>query len=168
MQNISSLPFAVVAEFVQLKQYENEYSVSVNNWENKCTQGKEPYHASSGDVLILTVGKPETVSDLVRFGRWAFAFVTIGEDKEADDETSQNNETSQKFKVEAFLDREMEYYNLETMYAVFMANIVTNQRIWKVLQLNVPRNSNIVEAVLCTDLVVRISVLILTSDGLKC
>ncbi|KAL8238227.1 hypothetical protein R6Q59_019308 [Mikania micrantha] len=55
------------------------YDITVANWRNRFSErGKEPYKTLPGDLLILADGKPESVSDLQRMGRfWAFSSVKV-------------------------------------------------------------------------------------------
>ena len=127
MQDVSKLPFAKVTGFVKGKK--NAYHAEVDYWRNRSSdRGKEPYKTLPGDVLMLTNAKPDTIPSLERFaGRWAFASVAeIAGDAEG------NAQTPTKFRVEAFLDNEVnDDRTWESMYAVFLINAVTNNRIWK-------------------------------------
>ncbi|XP_056167478.1 helicase SEN1-like isoform X2 [Syzygium oleosum] len=146
MQDVSKLPFAKVAGFVKGKK--NAYHVEVDSWKNRSTdRGKEPYKTLPGDVLMLTNAKPDTIPSLERFaGRWAFASVA-----EIAGDADGNAQTSTKFRVNAFLDNEVnDHRTWESMYAVFLINAVTNNRIWNVLHRF--GNSKVVREVLCTDL----------------
>ncbi|XP_048129940.1 uncharacterized protein LOC115737324 isoform X2 [Rhodamnia argentea] len=145
MQNVSRLPFAKVIGLVEGKK--NVYHVEVDYWRNRFTNnGKEPYKTLPGDVLMLTNAKPDTIPSLERFaGRWTFASV-VGI-VEHEDEDAQ---TSVTFRVEAFLDDEMnDDRTWESTYAVFLINAVTNNRIWNVLHRF--GNLKVVREVLCTD-----------------
>ncbi|KAK3426795.1 LOW QUALITY PROTEIN: hypothetical protein EUGRSUZ_F03155 [Eucalyptus grandis] len=129
MQTVSSLPFAKVTGFAEGKK--NEYHVGVDCWRNRSTaHGKEPYKTLPGDVLILTNAKPDTIPSIERFaGGWAFASVT-----EIVGDVGGDAQSSTKFRVKAFLDNKVkDDCSWETMYAVYMINIVTNNRIWNVL-----------------------------------
>ncbi|KAI6690181.1 hypothetical protein NL676_027009 [Syzygium grande] len=145
MQNVSRLPFAKVTGFV--KGEKNAYHVEVDYWRNMSTnRGKEPYKTSPGDVLMLTNAEPHTIPSLERFaGRWAFA--SVGEMVEDGDGDAR---TSIKFKVKAFFNNEMnDVRACKSMYAVFLMNAVTNDRIWNVLHR--VSNLKIVKEVLCTN-----------------
>ncbi|KAI6690176.1 hypothetical protein NL676_027004 [Syzygium grande] len=145
MQDVSKLPFAKVTGFVKGKK--NAYHVEVDSWRNRSSdRGKEPYKTLPGDVLMLTNAKPDTIPSLERFaGRWAFASVA-----EIAGDADGNAQTSTKFRVEAFLDNEVnDHRTWESMYAVFLINAVTNNRIWNVLHRF--GNSKVIREVLCTD-----------------
>ncbi|KAK3421343.1 hypothetical protein EUGRSUZ_G01994 [Eucalyptus grandis] len=148
LENISSLPFTEVYDFVECKRSGNSYAIKAGRWSNESnTRGKESYKTLPGDILILTDAKPATVADLERFGRrWAFASVRmIGGDGEEDETLS-----STYFKVEALLDHEVKN-SWKPMYAIFLINIATNKRIWNALHMSL--NLDIVKEVLCKDLV---------------
>ncbi|KAK3421370.1 hypothetical protein EUGRSUZ_G02028 [Eucalyptus grandis] len=147
LENISLLPFTEIIECVESAGSGNSYAVKASRWNESNTRGKETYKTLPGDILILTDAKPATVPDLERFGRrWAFALVRmIGEDDEEDEATSSTN-----FEVETLLNLEVNN-SWKPMYAIFLINIVTNKRIWKVLHMY--RNLDILKEVLCTDLV---------------
>ncbi|KAF8025760.1 hypothetical protein BT93_F2559 [Corymbia citriodora subsp. variegata] len=145
MQNVSRRPFAEVTGFAEDKK--NAYHVQVDHWRNRSTDhGKEPYKTLPGDVLMLTNAEPDTIPSLERFkGRWAFASVAeIVEDADGD------AQTSTRFKVKAFLDNEVkDDPTWQKMYAVFVTNIVTNNRMWNVLHRF--RKLKIEKGVLCMD-----------------
>ncbi|KAF8025761.1 hypothetical protein BT93_F2560 [Corymbia citriodora subsp. variegata] len=145
MQSVSRLPCAKVTGFVEGEK--NVYHVAVEYWRNRSTnRGKEPYKTSPGDVLIFTNAKPDTIPSLERFaGIWAFASVAdIVEDEDGD------AQASTKFKVKASFDNKMNYAcACKSMYAVFLMNAVTNDRIWNGLHRF--SNLSIIKEVLCTD-----------------
>ncbi|KAL3736002.1 hypothetical protein ACJRO7_025025 [Eucalyptus globulus] len=156
MQNVSRRPFARVTGFVEGEK--NVYHVEVDYWRNRANnRGKEPYRTSPGDVLMLTNAKPDTIPSLERFaGRWAFASVA-----DIISEEDGDAQASTKFKVMAFSGTSFRPFfsfpsnkmndvrACQSMYAVFLMNAVTNDRIWNGLH----RFSNleIVKQVLCTD-----------------
>ncbi|KAL8238273.1 hypothetical protein R6Q59_019354 [Mikania micrantha] len=126
------------------------YDITVANWRNRFSErGKEPYKTLPGDLLILADGKPESVSDLQRMGRfWAFSSVssiTVDEDEDEDDIDS----TSISFKVKA--SQELEFQ--DGMFVVFLMNITTHKRIWNSLHMH--RNMSIIKEVLYTDSMVK-------------
>ena len=121
------------------------YDITVGPWRNRFNErGKEPYKTLPGDLLILADGKPESVADLQRVGRfWSFALV----DKISDDDI---NSTSTNFKVKTF--QEMEFQ--DGMFVIFLMNVTTQKRIWN--SLHMKGNLDIVEEVLYSDSMVRI------------
>ncbi|KAL8218515.1 hypothetical protein R6Q57_021888 [Mikania cordata] len=124
------------------------YDITVSNWRNIFSErGKEPYKTLPGDLLILADGKPESVSDLQRMGRFlAFLLVrSITEDEEEYDMDS----TSSSFKVKA--SQEIEFQ--DGMFVVFLTNITTNKRIWNSLHMH--KNMSIIKDVLYTDSMVK-------------
>ncbi|XP_048129476.1 helicase sen1-like [Rhodamnia argentea] len=146
MQNVRRLPFANVTGFVEGEK--NAYHVEVDYWRNRSSnRGKEPYKTSPGDVLMLTNAKPDTIPSLERFaGRWAFASVAAM----VEDDDDGDARTSTKFIVKALLDDEMnDVRNCKSMFAVYLMNAVTNDRIWNGLHRF--WNLKIVKEVLRTD-----------------
>ncbi|XP_048129949.1 uncharacterized protein LOC115737324 isoform X10 [Rhodamnia argentea] len=145
MKNVSRLPFAKVTGFVEGKK--NAYHVEVDNWRNRSTdRGKEPYKTLPGDVFMLINAKPDTIPSLERFaGRLAFASVA-----EIAGDADRDAQASTKFTVKAFLDNEAkDDRTWESMYAVAVINVVTNNRVWNVLHRF--RDLKIEKGVLCRD-----------------
>lgn len=148
METISSAPYAKVDVF---RPHGPElHDVKIDYWRNRFSNnGKEPYKTLPGDILILADAKPETISDLERVGRmWSFLSVMkiAGDDDENDNDT-----TSTYFKVKA--SKSIQQFDGEkSLFVIFLANITTNRRIWK--SLNMSRNLKIINEVLCRNSVV--------------
>ncbi|XP_044475821.1 uncharacterized protein LOC123203512 isoform X2 [Mangifera indica] len=142
METISSAPYAKVDDF---RPHGPElHDVKIDCWKNRFSNnGKEPYKTLPGDILILADAKPETISDLERVGRmWSFLSVMkiAGDDDENDNDT-----TSTYFKVKA--SKSIQQFDGEkSLFVIFLANITTNRRIWK--SLNMSRNLKIINEVL--------------------
>ncbi|XP_044475800.1 uncharacterized protein LOC123203506 isoform X3 [Mangifera indica] len=138
MEIISRAPYAKVDVFRPLGS--ELFDVKIDYWRNRFSNnGKEPYKTLPGDILILADAKPETISDLERVGRmWSFLSVmTIAEDD--------NDSTSTYFKVKA--SKSIQQFEREkSLFVIFLANITTNRRIWK--SLNMSRNLKIIKKVL--------------------
>ncbi|ONK71074.1 uncharacterized protein A4U43_C04F4450 [Asparagus officinalis] len=126
------------------------YDVKVGSWKNRYNASRdETYSPSPGDILILSNVKPETVTDLSRFGsRYVLASVTRVKDEEDVDED--DNEQLPDFTVSPSRaldgDGELEKYR----HAIFLANITTNSRVWSALGLGrgLGSETNIIQRVL--------------------
>ncbi|KAI4357248.1 hypothetical protein L6164_001209 [Bauhinia variegata] len=151
MEILSSAPFAEVTALADAKPYRaGFYDVKVESWRNRFTdRGKEPYKTLPGDVLVLADGKPETVDDLQRVGRfWTFVSVyNITEDENEDDSTSVY------FKIKAPKDIDLDEVSQKSLYVVFLTNVTTSRRIWNSLHMS--GNLKLIRKILCTDGVVE-------------
>lgn len=127
------------------------YDVKVGSWKNRYNASRdETYSPSPGDILVLSNVKPETATDLNRFGtRYVLAYITKVKDEDGEDD----NEPLPDFTVSPSRtlddDSELEKYR----HAVFLANITTNSRIWSALGLGrgLASDTNIFEKVLSGD-----------------
>ncbi|XP_044475796.1 uncharacterized protein LOC123203505 isoform X2 [Mangifera indica] len=145
METISRAPYAKVDVF---RPHGSQlFDVKIDYWRNRFSNnGKEPYKTLPGDILILADAKPETISDLERVGRmWSFLSVM----KIAEDD---NDSTSTYFKVKA--SKSIQQFEWKkSLFVIFLANITTNRRIWK--SLNMSRNLKIINEVLCRNSVLE-------------
>ncbi|XP_050210760.1 uncharacterized protein LOC126661049 [Mercurialis annua] len=152
MDTISTAPFAEVVSFSQAKSHEKlEYDVSVDQWKNRFSaRAKEPYKTLSGDLVIIADAKPENVSDLSRIEKqWSFALVTnIRKDDDEDDFSSSTNFRLKSSKEVKDSDR---MHN--SLYVIFLINVITSRRIWNALHMN--RRLNLIEGVLSADSLVK-------------
>nr|XP_043619966.1 uncharacterized protein LOC122591790 [Erigeron canadensis] len=150
MEILYRAPFAEVLSFrdsTRVKDAEKKiYHVTVGPWGNRFSErGKEPYRTLPGDLLIISDGKPESVSDLQRLGKtWAFSLVN----KITDDDIEDYN-TSREFQVKA--SQQVEFQ--DGMFVVFLMNVTTQKRIWSSLRMH--PNKNIIKEVLYSDFNVK-------------
>ncbi|KAI4357246.1 hypothetical protein L6164_001207 [Bauhinia variegata] len=151
MEILSSAPFAEVTALEDAKPYRaGFYDVKVESWRNRFTdRGKEPYKTLPGDVLVLVDGRPETVDDLQRVGRfWTFVSVyNITEDENEDDSTSVY------FKIKAPKDIDLDEVSQKSLYVIFLTNVTTSRRLWNSLHMS--GNLKLIKKILCTDGVVE-------------
>ncbi|XVF43517.1 hypothetical protein PTKIN_Ptkin02bG0046100 [Pterospermum kingtungense] len=181
MEMIAKAPYAEVT-CLEAKGEGYVFDVEVDYWRNRFSdRGKQPYKTLPGDVLVIADAKPETASDLQRIGRtWTFALVTnIHEDEHEDDDGDENedddddddededdngdyNNSATHFKVEAREYIESKAGMQTSLFVVYLMNITTNRRIWKVLQRE--KNLKIIEEVLCTDSMVKESCSLCSSE----
>ncbi|GJY49543.1 UvrD-like helicase, ATP-binding domain, P-loop containing nucleoside triphosphate hydrolase [Tanacetum coccineum] len=131
MEIMYSAPFADILSINESKSGENRvYDVTVGHWGNQC----DGHDMLLGDLLLLVDGKTESVSDLKRVGRtWALSTVKSYEG----DGTSLKVKASQPIKFQ------------DGMFAVFVTNITTYQRIWNSLHMH--RNLNIIKEILYSE-----------------
>ena len=148
MEILYRAPFAEVVDFEETKPYGTKvYQVRVNYWRNRFSdRSKEPYKTLPGDFLVLANAKPETLSDLERVGgSWTFLSVTkVTEDGEDGDG---DGSSSSYFKVKASKDLKLEFETQSSLFVVYLANMTSNNRIWKALHML--RNPTILNRVLC-------------------
>ncbi|KAI4357269.1 hypothetical protein L6164_001230 [Bauhinia variegata] len=147
MEILSSAPFAEVTALVDAKPYRaGFYHVKVESWRNRFTDhGKEPYKTLPGDVLVLADGKPETVDDLQRVGRfWTFVSVS---------NITEDDNTSGYFKIKGPKDIDLDEVSKKSLYVIFLTNIAPSRRIWNYLHMS--GSSELIEKILCTDGVVE-------------
>lgn len=139
--------------------WKNLYDVKIDSWRNRFSSpGKEPYKTLPGDLFVLADAKPEDVSDLQRTGRqWAFVTVTKIQEDENED-----NSTSTSFKVKASKDIGDDAAIQNSLFLIFLINIVTNKRIWNALHMS--GNLEIVKTVLSTNSLVNTNSLVFHSD----
>ncbi|KAF6160731.1 hypothetical protein GIB67_035932 [Kingdonia uniflora] len=149
MELISNAPFAEVTSLKDSKPYGScLYDLNIDSWRNISRPGgKEPYKAKPGDILIISDSIPEIVSDLQRFNRtWTFASVTkVGEDEDSD--------ISTYLKVRTLKAIEVKEGMRESLFAIFLMNITTNNRIWSALHM--VGNLDVVKEVLSTESLVE-------------
>ncbi|KAF6152706.1 hypothetical protein GIB67_021366, partial [Kingdonia uniflora] len=109
--------------------------------------GKEPYKAKPSDILIISDSIPKIVSNLQRFSKtWTFASVTkVGEDEDSDINTY--------LKVRTLKAIEVKEGMRESLFAIFIINITTNNRIW--FALHMVGNLVVVKEVLSTKSLVK-------------
>ncbi|CAH9094296.1 unnamed protein product [Cuscuta epithymum] len=147
----SSLEVMDKAPFAQVNSFELSkgrgkgvhYSIKVESWKRRVNDEGERYKTLPGDLLLISDGKPETVSDLNRVGwNWTFASVAYVKDDDDDDMPSTC------FKVKMPIDFGDLTGDHATIHTVFLANLTTNKRIWN--GLGMKRNLNIINTVLHT------------------
>ncbi|KAK9115671.1 hypothetical protein Sjap_014618 [Stephania japonica] len=168
MEVISMAPNAQVIDLAESKPYGSLlYNINVDSWRNRSSKdGKEPYKPKPGDVFVLTEEVPEVVSDLLRYGRkWSFALVkrvdhnNDTKDAEIAEDDNKDNDTPTIFNVRTSEAIEREVGMRNSIFAVFLINITTNNRVWnalhklgnlKVLEGVLSANSMVNECDLCT------------------
>ncbi|KAB1205203.1 hypothetical protein CJ030_MR7G021969 [Morella rubra] len=145
MEIISRAPFAEILESQESGPYGSKlFDVKVDHWRNRSNvHGEVPYKTLPGDIFVLADAKPEHVSDLQRM-QWAFVAVTKIPDDEYED-----NSTSTRFEVEAHKDIEVDGGTRQSLFVIFLTNIIHNKRIWNALHM--PGNQKIIKKILCAD-----------------
>ncbi|KAK9106425.1 hypothetical protein Syun_022436 [Stephania yunnanensis] len=134
--------------------------------------GKDPYNLKPGDVFVLTEEVPEVVSDLLRYGRkWSFALVKrvyLNNDKkdaEIAEDDGKDNDIPTKFKVQTSKAIELEEGMRNSIFAVFLINITTNNRVWSAL--HKLGNLNVLKGVLSANSMVNECDLCASSQGIN-
>ncbi|XP_077235510.1 uncharacterized protein LOC143877385 isoform X2 [Tasmannia lanceolata] len=139
MDDISEAPHSEIISLEETKPYGNLlYKIKIDSWNNgSAPGGKESYKPKGGDMFVLSDIKPESVADLSRFGR-TFVFASVTKVDEDGD-----------FIVRVSKDIEVNVGMSNSLFAVFLVNTVTNNRIW--MALHTVGNLNIIKEVLCID-----------------
>ncbi|XP_047306375.1 uncharacterized protein LOC124909776 [Impatiens glandulifera] len=129
------------------------HDIKVGEW-SKNDHGKETYKPMSGDLVLFSNYKPESVSDLNRKGRtWILALVRfVYDDEEKNSSTHFNvmaskdkeNNSSTHFNVMASKE-----IGVEDLYMVFLINVLTEKRVWH--SLHSCSNAEIIKKVIETD-----------------
>ncbi|KAM7484789.1 hypothetical protein LguiA_000798 [Lonicera macranthoides] len=137
LESISSSPYAQVISLDESKHRKMLYDVKVN-WRSSSNEpSRMPF---TGDIVVLTEAKPETISDFRRFNRtWSFGCIT----KISGD----NDDTLLRVKVPKELEVEGRFSKL--LYVVFITNITTNNRIWDALHSF--GDAEVIKEVVCTN-----------------
>ncbi|KAI3913131.1 hypothetical protein MKW98_007147 [Papaver atlanticum] len=128
--------------------------IKVEYWRNRYgVYGKEPYSPKPSDLFILGNTVPEVASDLQRFGSsWSLASV-VEDLKESDSVGHEDRllcfqvQTSKPIKIE------MKEGRRKSLFVVFLVNLATNTRTWKVLHMF--QNLNVFKQVMCADSLVK-------------
>ncbi|KAL6538714.1 hypothetical protein OROGR_012702 [Orobanche gracilis] len=143
LETVYNAPYAEVTYFRELKHDNGLYNVKVDRWENRISdRGKDPYRTLPGDFVLLSVLRPESISDLTRVGwSYTFAYVTTISGDESDD-----NSILSGFKLKTAHDIDVEDVKSKSLYVVHLTNITTQKRIWSALRMR--RNLGIIGNVL--------------------
>ncbi|KAL8483074.1 hypothetical protein ACS0TY_025937 [Phlomoides rotata] len=143
LETVYNAPYAEVTYFRELTHETGSYNVKVDRWENRTSdRGKDPYRTLPGDFVLLSVLRPESVSDLIRAG-WSYTFAYVT--KISEDESGYNS-TLCGFKLKTARDINFEDVKSKSLYVVHLTNITTQKRIWSALRMR--RNLGIIEKVL--------------------
>ncbi|XP_042505284.1 uncharacterized protein LOC122081929 isoform X2 [Macadamia integrifolia] len=142
MKEISEAPRAKVTPLSESKPYGSLlYEIRVDSWRNKSRLGgTEDYKPKPGDIYVLSDRVPEYVEALQHYGRsWTFALVTKVPDNEQSEEGFSDNEqsgenSSMYLKIMASKSIEIIEGMLDSLFAFFITNVTTNNRIWIALQ----------------------------------
>ncbi|XP_043694489.1 uncharacterized protein LOC122645224 [Telopea speciosissima] len=132
MEVISEAPVGEVTSLAESKPYGSLlYQINVDSWKNKLRLGgKEEYRAKAGDIFVFSDIIPETVSDLQCYGRsWTFAAVIYATDYEQSEEGS-----GVSLQVKASSAIEVKDGMQNSLFAIFLVNLTTNDRIWAALK----------------------------------
>ncbi|KAL5700840.1 hypothetical protein ACHQM5_026243 [Ranunculus cassubicifolius] len=157
MEAISKAPFAELTSLEESKPYGSSlYDVEVDSWRNRSASGgKESYKPKPGDILILSDAAPEDISDLNRYGKtWIYASVSRVVDNDdlpngASSRDFYDNNTCMNLKIKTSQPVEMKEGMRNSLFAVFLINLTTNNRIW--IALHKLGNTRMLTEVLCPD-----------------
>ncbi|KAL8483069.1 hypothetical protein ACS0TY_025932 [Phlomoides rotata] len=145
LETVYNAPYAEVTYFRELRHERGSYSVKVERWENRTSdRGKDPYRTLPGDFVLLSVLRPENVSDLMCAG-WSYTFANVTTIYE-DEHESGDNSTLCGFKLKTADGIDFENVKCESLYVIHLRNITTQKRIWSALRMR--RNLGIIEKVL--------------------
>lgn len=131
MGSISFAPSSKVISFQQSKQFRKlHYDVIVEDWKHSSESvDKEPYRTKPGDILAFTEATPGQYLDIENLGRsWNVGSVS---------RVMTDDRMYTHFEVRMSKELVWEQDGMNKMlYAVFVTNISTNNRIWKALSFN--------------------------------
>ncbi|KAK6774713.1 hypothetical protein RDI58_029952 [Solanum bulbocastanum] len=145
LEVIDKAPFGELISFDEKPHGSLCFKVQVDYWRKLPGDGKEPYRTLPGDIVIISDGKPETDSDLLRLGwNWTFASVTKVSDDESDDSNA-----STSFTVKVARDIAISERKQKSLYIVYLVNVIPSKRVWRALRMR--KNLNLIEKVLCSE-----------------
>ncbi|KAK1360208.1 RNA polymerase II associated factor Paf1 [Heracleum sosnowskyi] len=141
MESISAAPFSKVISLQQSKQFRKlHYETIVEDWKHSSDSvDKEPYWTKPGDIIAFTEASPGQYLDMKSLGRsWNVGYVT---------RLSGDNRMYPHFEVGTSKELVVEQDVMKKMlYAVFVTNVTTNNRVWKALSVN--RNLDVIKEIL--------------------
>ncbi|KAK1359168.1 hypothetical protein POM88_043642 [Heracleum sosnowskyi] len=141
MESISAAPFSKVISLQQSKQFRKlHYETIVEDWKHSSDSvDKEPYWTKPGDIIAFTEASPGQYLDMKSLGRsWNVGYVT---------RLSGDNRMYPHFEVRTSKELVVEQDVMKKMlYAVFVTNVTTNNRVWKALSVN--RNLDVIKEIL--------------------
>nr|CAD1844651.1 unnamed protein product [Ananas comosus var. bracteatus] len=140
LESISQAPHSQIrcieaAEPSSSKTSKPSYYIDVDFWENESTAAAaESYKARNGDVFVLSSIKPEFADEFGRYGvTYCVAMVT---------EVAMDEEYQKGFKVKASKSIDVEGDLNKYNFAIFLANIMSNIRIWRAIHFDTGMNCN--------------------------
>ncbi|RZC57176.1 hypothetical protein C5167_004483 [Papaver somniferum] len=156
MEFMSGVPHAEVISVEESKLDGGSilYYIKIDSWRNRYgVYGKEPYSPNPSDLFILGDNVPEVAADLQRFGSsWSLASV-VEDVKESDSVGHEDRLICFRIKSSKPIKIEMKEGRRKSLFVVFLLNLATNTRTWKVLHMS--RNLNIIKEVLCANSMIK-------------
>ncbi|XP_058098086.1 helicase SEN1-like isoform X2 [Magnolia sinica] len=144
MKVLSTAPVYKIRSVGLSASKESVYGISMEPFRNVLDKGgKETSGPKNGDIFALCDVVPSRVADLDCDGRsYTLGLVTKNEDAES----------GPPFEIRAKVSKDVvaPKGKEKSLFAVFLINITTNNRIWMALNA-VHRNSNVVKEALCTN-----------------
>ncbi|XP_058090435.1 uncharacterized protein LOC131236918 [Magnolia sinica] len=167
LEAVSDAPFAEITAIKESKHASDlSYFIEVSGWKHGSGLGNsEIYKPIPGDILILSNRVPEVAADLQRYGTTYFlASVTDPEILFTDEkensksvtlvsEVESDNEYHKGFGIKVSMSIEVADGMGNSLYAIYLTNLTTNNRIWKALSLGIDednKNLNMIREVLYT------------------
>ncbi|KAK1380720.1 P-loop containing nucleoside triphosphate hydrolases superfamily protein [Heracleum sosnowskyi] len=132
LESLSTAPFAKIISLCSSAQFVNRhYEIVFGKWkESSKSLKKVARQTKAGDLIVFTQPKPDQNFSAGRLGRsWCFGYVTKILKHEYNERLiyTPHFEVSTSIKLEAALDVS------KPIYAVFLMNMTTNNRIWNAL-----------------------------------
>ncbi|XP_063937410.1 helicase sen1-like [Daucus carota subsp. sativus] len=149
IESISTAPFGKVISVERPKQQSRKlfYDLMVEDWKyNSYNSEKDPYRAKPGDVIAFTAATPGQYLDVERLRmRCNLGYVT---------NVLRDDCMYAHFEVRTSKELELgkDGWN-KSLYAVFVANVTTSNRIWKALRFN--QNLDVIKETLGTNSMVQ-------------
>ncbi|KAF0891412.1 hypothetical protein E2562_009841 [Oryza meyeriana var. granulata] len=158
LEAISTMPSGKIS-WIEQKNNKKVYDIVFDavSQNSKACNRPESYIPSVGDIIILSDGKPEHISDITRNGRpYIVAFVTEGGDED-DDSPPAKYVIVSSGKIDSE-DGKCQDGKKNQLFAAYLLNIVTYIRIWRCLDYNtaVRRNQSLIQEMVHYPLVAKI------------
>ncbi|WVZ86864.1 hypothetical protein U9M48_033583 [Paspalum notatum var. saurae] len=158
LESISTMPFVRIPS-IEEKKANKIYEISVASDFQAAKSRNQPecYAPSVGDIIILSDVKPGHISDIACSGKpYCIAFVTEGGDEDEDSPPSKYVIIAAG-KIDA-ADVNCQDGKRNTLFAVYLLNIVTYIRIWRCLDYEaaVKRNQGLIQEMVSYPLVPNI------------
>jgi Domain of unknown function (DUF6469) len=142
LEGFSHAPYIEIRTVKQAK--DNLYRISVAN-PVKETNSRETYVPKEADIVVLSKEKPKHISDLSRNG-WCYTVASIS--KSGEEGALSDNDAIIRVSRPFSVDLNLRTNRLnEPLFAVFLSNILSYNRIWKMLGPS-SRDNTIIQKVL--------------------
>ncbi|KAI3888827.1 hypothetical protein MKW92_003170 [Papaver armeniacum] len=153
MQVLHDAPFAEVISVKESVPHGSFlYELKFDSWRNiDSGSGKEPYSPKCGDLFVLSDVVPEIASDLEQCVRTCTFALVMKDMKESNAAEDDKISSYLEFRTSKLVEAKDGMRN--SVFAVFLVNMTTKNRIWKALHMS--GNLQIIKEVLCSNSMVE-------------